>query len=106
MTAERVAIAGGMYHIMPAGVFQPASVAPAACAHDFDLWRNIALFAGMVTANEEGTVVTVQRAGRAVRDVPFTEERVEQLVCGEPIAPAAAACLELAWQHRSAVLHQ
>ena len=36
-----VAVAGGMLHVMPAGVFQPSSVLPAAQAADFDLWRNV-----------------------------------------------------------------
>jgi hypothetical protein len=37
----RVAVCGGMFHVMPAGVFQPSSVSPRACSHDFDLWRNM-----------------------------------------------------------------
>ncbi|MEV6523531.1 helix-turn-helix transcriptional regulator [Longispora sp. NPDC051575] len=40
-SANRVATAGGMLHIMPAGVFQPSSIMPAAQATDFDLWHNI-----------------------------------------------------------------
>jgi transcriptional regulator with XRE-family HTH domain len=36
-----VAVAGGMLHVIPSGVFQPSSVLPAAMAADFDLWRNI-----------------------------------------------------------------
>ena len=39
--ANSVAAAGGMYHVMPAGVFQPAALAPAHQANDFSLWRNI-----------------------------------------------------------------
>jgi hypothetical protein len=39
--AAKVAIAGGMLHVMPAGTFQPSSVLPAAQAADFDLWRNV-----------------------------------------------------------------
>jgi transcriptional regulator with XRE-family HTH domain len=41
-SAGKVAVAGGMLHIMPAGVFQPSSILPAAQVADFDLWRNIA----------------------------------------------------------------
>ena len=40
-SAARVATAGGMLHIMPAGVFQPSSILPGAQVEDFDLWRNI-----------------------------------------------------------------
>jgi hypothetical protein len=36
--------------------------------------------------------------------VPFTEERVDQLIEAEPLAPAAAACLELAWRDRDTLL--
>jgi hypothetical protein len=39
--AKAVAAAGGMYHVIPAGVFQPAALAPAHRANDFSLWRNV-----------------------------------------------------------------
>ncbi|MDX6338360.1 MAG: hypothetical protein QOG05_5700, partial [Streptosporangiaceae bacterium] len=31
--------AGGLYQVMPAGIFQPVSAAPAARRHDLSLWR-------------------------------------------------------------------
>src|SRR5690606_17810198 len=37
----KVATAGGMYDVIPAGEFQPASVAVWDQQNDFDLWRNI-----------------------------------------------------------------
>lgn len=37
----KVATAGGMYDVIPAGEFQPASVALWDRSNDFDLWRNI-----------------------------------------------------------------
>lgn len=39
--AGNVAVAGGMAHIMPAGVFQPSGLAPWNVNADFDIWRNI-----------------------------------------------------------------
>ncbi|MGQ0774810.1 MAG: helix-turn-helix domain-containing protein [Pseudonocardiales bacterium] len=39
--AKSVAAAGGMLHVMPAGTFQPAGLAPAHQVNDFSLWRNI-----------------------------------------------------------------
>ncbi|MGI8815329.1 MAG: helix-turn-helix domain-containing protein [Pseudonocardia sp.] len=39
--AKAVAAAGGMYHVSPAGVFQPAALAPAHQSNDFSLWRNV-----------------------------------------------------------------
>ncbi|MGH3692850.1 MAG: helix-turn-helix domain-containing protein [Pseudonocardiaceae bacterium] len=39
--ATSVATTGGMYHVVPAGVFQPAALAPAHQANDFSLWRNV-----------------------------------------------------------------
>src|SRR5262249_36270469 len=39
--AASVAIAGGMLHIIPSGIFQPSSSLPAAKDADFDLFRNI-----------------------------------------------------------------
>jgi transcriptional regulator with XRE-family HTH domain len=40
-SSAAVAAAGGMYHVVPAGVFQPSSIAPWHQANDFDLWRNV-----------------------------------------------------------------
>jgi transcriptional regulator with XRE-family HTH domain len=39
--AKAVASGGGMYHVIPAGEFQPAALAPAHQSNDFSLWRNI-----------------------------------------------------------------
>ena len=39
--AKSVASGGGTYHVMPAGEFQPAALAPAHQNNDFSLWRNI-----------------------------------------------------------------
>jgi hypothetical protein len=38
---RRVAVAGGMLQVIPAGIFQPSSSLPGAAEVDFDLWRNI-----------------------------------------------------------------
>jgi hypothetical protein len=64
------------------------------------------VFGGLVQANAEGIVVSTHGRRRTVRGIPFNEERVEQLLVDEPMAPAAAACLALAWQHRSSILEQ
>ena len=37
----KVAISGGMYHVIPTGEFQPSSVALWDRHNDFDLWRNM-----------------------------------------------------------------
>jgi transcriptional regulator with XRE-family HTH domain len=165
-----VAVAGGMLHVMPAGVFQPSSVLPAAQEADFDLWRNVMreyseeflgnpehdggggpiayeqtepfvtldqarrsgrlrimclglaldalslvcevltvavidedvyddVFDRLVEANAEGTV--------AAKTVPFEEHTVRRLLSGDDrfaLAPAAAGCMMLAWEHRDVVL--
>ncbi|PXY17093.1 hypothetical protein BAY59_36580 [Prauserella coralliicola] len=39
--AKATAVAGGMFHVIPAGVFQPAALAPAHQANDFSIWRNV-----------------------------------------------------------------
>lgn len=39
--STRVAGGGGMVHLLPAGIFQPSSVIPAAIAADFSIWRNV-----------------------------------------------------------------
>lgn len=38
---EKVGHAGGLYHVVPTGVFQPSSADPANVANDFSLWRNM-----------------------------------------------------------------
>ncbi|MEV4762530.1 helix-turn-helix transcriptional regulator [Micromonospora chokoriensis] len=171
--AGNVAVAGGMLHIMPAGVFQPSSVLPAAQVADFDLWRNMMreyseeflgsaehggdgepadynaeplaafdrayasggvrvfclgvaldaltlwgeiltvavfdgptydrLFADMVSSNAEGTVVTTGRV-RPTSALPFTRHTIDELTASGRLAPAAAGCLELAWEHRRTIL--
>ncbi|NUT23821.1 MAG: helix-turn-helix transcriptional regulator [Hamadaea sp.] len=171
--AGNVAVAGGMLHVMPCGVFQPSSISQAALAADFSLWRNImreyseeflgnpehdgdghpidysappfdmfeqgrsagkirpyclgfgldaltlygeilttvvfdadvydTLFGNMVDANEEGTVVKTGRV-HPTSAIPFTEHTIRELIGSKRLAPAAAACLQLAWQHRHTLL--
>ena len=169
--SANVALAGGYYHVMPCGVFQPSTLAPWDQSNDFDLWRNMMrefseeflgmpeadgtsgapidyahtepfrslndarhsgalraycfgigldpltlagevlavvvveasvydrVFADLVSTNAEGSVVA---ASPSIADgIPFTEQNVRRLLDDEPLAPAAAACLDLAWQHRS-----
>ena len=38
---SKVATAAGIYDVIPAGEFQPSSIAPHDRANDFDLWKNI-----------------------------------------------------------------
>jgi hypothetical protein len=38
---QKVATAAGIYDVIPAGEFQPSSIAPHDLANDFDIWRNI-----------------------------------------------------------------
>lgn len=56
------------------------------------------VFANMVTANSEGQV--------AAATAPFEEHTVQRLLTSDDfhLAPAAAGCLHLAWQHRRVVL--
>ena len=58
------------------------------------------VFAGLVGANAEGRV--------AAATVPFEEHTVRRLLSGHPhaLAPAAAVCIQLAWQHRDRVFDQ
>ncbi|THA37108.1 XRE family transcriptional regulator [Streptomyces sp. A1547] len=174
-SASNVALAGGNYHVMPAGVFQPSSVMPWDQSNDFNLWRNVlreyaeeflgdpeadgssgepidydgtepfrtlnqarregkvrpfcfgigldpltlageilsvvvieadvydSVFSGMVSRNSEGTVVA-GRAGGSGTGIEFTEPNIRRLLDNEPLASAAAACLDLAWQHRGLIL--
>ncbi|ARE77221.1 hypothetical protein B6R96_27500 [Streptomyces sp. Sge12] len=174
-SASNVALAGGTYHVMPAGVFQPSSVMPWDQSNDFNLWRNVlreyaeeflgdpeadgssgepidydgtepfrtlnqarregkvrpycfgigldpltlageilsvvvidadvydSVFSGMVSRNSEGAVVAGS-PGSSGAGIEFTEANVRRLLDNEPLASAAAACLDLAWQHRGLIL--
>ncbi|MEV0991834.1 helix-turn-helix transcriptional regulator [Streptomyces sp. NPDC049949] len=174
-SASNVALAGGTYHVMPAGVFQPSSVMPWDQANDFNLWRNVlreyaeeflgdpeadgssgepidydgtepfrtlnqarregkvrpycfgigldpltlageilsvvviesdvydSVFSGMVSRNSEGAVVAGNASGSGA-GIEFTKSNVRRLLDNEPLASAAAACLDLAWQHRGLIL--
>lgn len=166
--SQSVAVAGGLSHVMPAGVFQPSGIAPWNMAGDFDLWRNMLrefseeflgnpehdgssgepidydreepfaslnearragtvrswcfgigldpltlageiltvvvidaavfdrVFAGLVAANSEGDVAPAEEGPVGL---PWRRDVVYRLLATEPLAPAAAACIELAWQH-------
>jgi transcriptional regulator with XRE-family HTH domain len=172
---DKVALAGGMTHVIPAGVFQPSGIAPENVRADFDLWHNILrelseeflgnpehdgsrgeaidydaeepfaslnaartsgqvrvwylgtgldpltlageiltvlvidadvfddVFADVVAWNSEGDVVF--SADGSV-GVPWRRDSVYQLLATEPLAPAAQACIELAWDHQDLLLGQ
>lgn len=170
--SDNVALAGGMTHILPAGVFQPSGVAPRTIRGDFDLWHNILrelseellgnpehngsggpidydseepfgslnaarkdgrigvwylgtgldpltlvgeiltvvvidaevfdqVFADIVAWNSEGDVVF--GADGSV-GVPWRRDSVYRLLATEPLAPAAQACVELAWNYQDLLL--
>jgi len=99
---DRVATAGGTYDVIPAGEFQPSSMAPGDQRTDFDLWRNMAReFSEELLGEPEYD----GSRGRPV-DFPFTEENVTRLLGSEPMASPGAACLTLAWRHRAALLSE
>lgn len=169
----KVAHAGGVYQVMPAGIFQPASDRAGAERHDLSLWQAMArefseellgtpeilaggdgrldygawplyqrltqakaagslavwclgvgvdpltlatdiltvavidapvfddLFAGLVAENEEGRVIGEDGSP----GIGFTAASVERFSGGsEPMQPAGAALLRLAWRHRDHLL--
>lgn len=61
------------------------------------------LFADMVDSNAEGTVVKTGRV-RPTSAMPFTRHTIDELTASGRLAPAAAGCLELAWEHRRTIL--
>jgi transcriptional regulator with XRE-family HTH domain len=171
----KVATAAGVYDVVPAGEFQPSSVALWDRRSDFDLWRNIVReyseellgapehdgtrtepikyeswplyrqlrqarddgrahvailgmgvdaltlaatiltvavldddvfndsFGASVRFNDEGEIVAAA-GGVPMDGVPFTERAVSRMLENEPMASPGAACLSLAWQHRSRLL--
>ncbi|MFI7623363.1 hypothetical protein [Micromonospora echinofusca] len=63
------------------------------------------LFANMVSANAEGTVVKTGRV-RPTSALPFTRHTIEELTASGRLAPAAAGCIQLAWEHRRTILRR
>lgn len=173
---EKVASGGGLYQVIPVGMFQASHDAPWNEAHDFDLWRVILrelseellgesedygsdqapidydswplnkmltaardagtlrlfwlglgmdpltyvtdmltvavfdaelfdeTFQQMVASNAEGHRVGVEDGTGRSMGIPFTAERVDRLTGSDPMQPAGAALLRLAWRHRQALL--
>ncbi|MBO0817001.1 MAG: transcriptional regulator [Actinobacteria bacterium] len=67
----------------------------------FDAGLFDAEFAGLVTRNAEGRVIT----GGSPAGIPFTADTVARLTDGrEPFQAAGAALLRLAWEHRTHLL--
>ncbi|MEV7597143.1 hypothetical protein AB0O91_07090 [Kitasatospora sp. NPDC089797] len=173
---EKVASGGGLYQVMPVGMFQASHDAPWNEQNDFDLWRAILrelseellgdtedygselapidyaiwplnrslsaaredgrlrifwlglgmdpltfvtdmltvavfdadlfdeTFQRIVSTNDEGRRVGQEDATGRSAGIPFTAEQVDRLTGVEPMQPAGAALLRLAWQHRNALL--
>jgi hypothetical protein len=68
---------------------------------DADLFD--ATFAGLVGANAEGHIVGPDAAGAAV-GVAFKAAKIDRFTADEPMQPAGAALLRLAWEHRDVLL--
>jgi transcriptional regulator with XRE-family HTH domain len=172
--SDNVALAGGMTHIIPAGVFQPSGVSPRTISADFDIWHNILRelseeilgnpehngsgepidydaeepFASLNAARRDGqirvwylgtgldpltlvgeiltvVVIDAQVFDQVFTDVvswnsegdvvfsadgsvgvPWRRDSVYRLLATEPLAPAAQACIELAWDHQDLLLER
>lgn len=63
-----------------------------------------ALFGNGVATNAEGHLVSGQAGRSPVAGHPFTKDWITRLVTTEPMQSAGAALLNLAWEHRSALL--
>jgi hypothetical protein len=69
----------------------------------FDAEEFDATFAGLVRANAEGHLVGPEEAGAAV-GVAFRAPEIERFTEAEPMQPAGAALLRIAWEHRDVLL--
>ncbi|WP_371516057.1 XRE family transcriptional regulator [Kitasatospora sp. NBC_01300] len=172
----KVASGGGLFQVMPVGMFQASHDAPWNEGNDFDLWRAILrelseellgstedygsdrapidyaawpldtsltaaradgrlrvfwlglgmdpltfvtdmltvavfdadlfdeTFRHIVSTNDEGHRVGLEDATGGSAGIPFAAEQVDRLTSTEPMQPAGAALLRLAWRHRKALL--
>ncbi|MET8622711.1 hypothetical protein ABZW30_02930 [Kitasatospora sp. NPDC004669] len=172
----KVASGGGLYQVMPVGMFQPSHDAPWNEVNDFDLWHSILrelseellgnsedygsdtapidyaawplnqtlaaareagslrvfwlglgmdpltfvtdmltvavfdadlfdeTFQRIVSTNDEGHRVGLEDARGRSAGIPFTAEQVDRLTGTEPMQPAGATLLRLAWKHRRTLL--
>jgi len=62
------------------------------------------VFAGLVSANEEGHLVTSEDATGETIGLKFTAATVERFTAAEPMQSAGAAILRTAWRHRATLL--
>ncbi len=69
----------------------------------FDAALFDAVFSGLVSANDEGHLVS-GRAATAAVGVAFIEENIERFTAEEPMQAAGAALLRTAWTHRGVLL--
>ncbi len=65
---------------------------------DADVFDDV--FDELVELNEEGTITS----GRDRQQFHLDGSTVHDLLTTEPMAPSGAACLHLAWQHRTSLL--
>src|SRR6267142_465240 len=61
------------------------------------------VFSDVVAWNSEGDIVF---GADGSIGVPWRREAVYRLLAAEPLAPAAQACVELAWHHQDLLLGQ
>ena len=63
-----------------------------------------ATFSGLVPANDEGRILTTDGGPGSGRGWAFNMTNVERYAGAEPMQPAGAALLRIAWQHRDTLL--
>jgi len=65
-----------------------------------------AVFAGLVSANAEGRIVTGEDATGTTIGIPFRAATIERFTTAEPMQAAGAALLRLAWRQKDALLRR
>src|SRR5260221_9206423 len=63
-----------------------------------------AVFSGLVSANEEGRIITGEDPTGATTGIPFTAANVERFAAAEAMQAAGTALLRTAWRHRDTLL--
>ncbi|MFD0405198.1 hypothetical protein [Kitasatospora sp. NPDC127116] len=64
------------------------------------------MFQRILSTNDEGHRIGLEVATGRSTGIPFTADQADRLACSEPMQPAGATLLRLAWRHQDVLLQR